>query len=74
MVVRKDKEPWLPQHLEGVWMYSDLILSCFGEGEGAQTRLYNWQAFEKWWEGYNREQKRFQHGEGGEPIQMIGGR
>jgi hypothetical protein len=57
VVARKDGKALLPQHLEGVWMYCDRILCLFGEGEGAPTRLYNRQAFEKWWKGYCKEQK-----------------
>ena len=66
VVARKDRKPLLPQHLEGVWMYCDRILDLFGEGEGAPRRLYNRQAFEKWWEGYCKEQKQFRFGKGGE--------
>ncbi|KXX76595.1 hypothetical protein MMYC01_204842 [Madurella mycetomatis] len=44
MVARKDKKLLLPQHLEGVWVYFDLILDRFREGGAAPTRLYNWQA------------------------------
>ncbi|KAH6847643.1 hypothetical protein B0I37DRAFT_148660 [Chaetomium sp. MPI-CAGE-AT-0009] len=66
VVARKDKKPLLPHHLEGVWMYCDRILDLFGEGEGAPTRLYNRQAFEKWWGNYCEEQKGFRPGTGGE--------
>lgn len=68
VVARKDRKPLLPQHLEGVWMYCDHILNLFGEGEGAPRRLYNRQAFEKWWKGYCEEQKKMQvlSGNGGE--------
>ncbi len=38
-------------------MYCDRILDLFGEGRGAPTRLYNRQAFEKWWKGYCAEQE-----------------
>jgi hypothetical protein len=57
VVARKDGKALLPQHLEGVWMYCDRILCLFGEGEGAPTRLYNRQAFEKWWKVFCKEQK-----------------
>lgn len=66
IVARKDRKPLLPQHLEGVWMYCDHILDLSGEGEGAPRRLYNRQAFEKWWERYCKEQKGFRPGKGGE--------
>jgi hypothetical protein len=66
LVARKDEKPLLPQHLEGVWMYCDYILDLFGEGEGAPTRLYNRQAFKKWWKEYCEEQKEFRPGTGGE--------
>jgi hypothetical protein len=59
IVARKDKKPLLPQHLEGVWMYCDLILDHFGEGEGAPERLYNRPAFEKWWKGYCKQQDEY---------------
>jgi hypothetical protein len=65
LVARKDRKPLLPQHLEGVWMYCDYILDVFGEGEGAPKWLYNRPAFEKWWEGYCKEQKRLRSGKGG---------
>ena len=66
VVARKDRKPLLPHHLEGVWMYCDRILELFGEGDGAPTRLYNRQAFEKWWKLYCKEQKGFRSGAGGE--------
>lgn len=66
VVARKDRKPLLPQHLEGVWMYCDRILDLFGEGNGAPRRLYNRQAFERWWKGYCKEQKQFRPGKGGE--------
>jgi hypothetical protein len=40
-------------------MYCDRILDLFGEGEGAPRRLYNRQAFEKWWKRYCEEQMQF---------------
>ena len=66
LVARKDRKPLLPQHLEGVWMYCDHILDVFGKGEGAPSWLYNRPAFEQWWEGYCKEQKRLRSGKGGE--------
>ncbi|GAB0134214.1 hypothetical protein EsDP_00002595 [Epichloe bromicola] len=66
LVARKDRKPFLPQHLEGVWMYCDYILDLFGEGEGAPRWLYNRPAFEKWWEGYCEGQKCLRSGDGGE--------
>lgn len=66
LVARKDRKPLVPQHLEGVWMYCDYILDVFGKGEGAPRRLHNRPAFEKWWEGYCKEQKRLRSGNGGE--------
>lgn len=48
VVARKDKKPFLPHHLEGVWMYADYILDLFGERGAAPTLLYNRQAFEMW--------------------------
>ncbi|KAH0600504.1 hypothetical protein MHUMG1_01501 [Metarhizium humberi] len=65
LVARKDRRPLLPQHLEGVWMYCDYILDIFGEGQGAPRWLYNRPAFEKWWEGYCKEQKCMRAGKGG---------
>ncbi|KAH6634918.1 hypothetical protein B0J18DRAFT_417460 [Chaetomium sp. MPI-SDFR-AT-0129] len=65
-VARKDKKPFLPHHLEGVWMYASYILDLFGERGTAPTSLYNRQAFEKWWGNYYREQKEFRPGHGGE--------
>ena len=65
VVARKDRKPLLPQHLEGVWMYCDYILDLFGDG-AVPRRLYNRQAFEKWWKGYCEEQKQFRSGKGGE--------
>jgi hypothetical protein len=41
-------------------------LDLFGDGEGPPRTLYNRQAFEKWWERYCEEQKRFRLGRGGE--------
>jgi hypothetical protein len=66
IVARKDRKPLLPQHLEGVWMYCDRILDLFGEGDGVPRRLYNRQAFERWWKGYCKEQSQFRSGNGGE--------
>ena len=65
IVARKDKKPFLPKHLEGVWMYCDRILDLFGDGD-IPRRLYNRQAFQKWWKGYCEEQKSFRSGDGGE--------
>ncbi|WEW61540.1 hypothetical protein PRK78_007030 [Emydomyces testavorans] len=66
VVARKDMKPLLPHHMEGVWMYCDRILDFFGEGGGAPRNLYNRQAFERWWNGYCKEQKGFRFGAGGE--------
>jgi hypothetical protein len=52
IIARKDRKPLLPQHFEGVWEYCSLILDLFGDGDGAPTRLYNRQAFEKWWKEF----------------------
>ncbi|KAH8667805.1 hypothetical protein BGZ61DRAFT_461171 [Ilyonectria robusta] len=65
VVARKDKKPLLPHHMEGAWMYCDYISDLFGEGTGAPTRLYNRQAFEKWWNVYCEAQKGFRRGKGG---------
>ncbi|KAM4064313.1 putative ectomycorrhiza-upregulated zf-mynd domain-containing protein [Hirsutella rhossiliensis] len=51
VVARKDRRPFYPQHLEGVWMFCDHILDLFGEGDGPPRWLYSRQAFEKWWGG-----------------------
>lgn len=66
IVARQDKKPLLPHHLEGVWMYCDMILDIFGDGEGAPKHLYNKQAFQKWWKRYCEDQKGFRTGTGGE--------
>ena len=52
VVAHKDRKPLLLQHLEVVWDYCNYILDCFGDGEGAPTKLYNRQAFQKYWEDY----------------------
>jgi hypothetical protein len=57
IVARKDRKTLLPQHLEGVWQYCHHILDLFGDGDGAPTRLYNRQAFEKWWKKLCDERK-----------------
>ncbi|KAK4103171.1 hypothetical protein N658DRAFT_549597 [Parathielavia hyrcaniae] len=66
VVARADKKPLLPHHLEGVWIYCDMILDRFGEGEGPPRRLYNRKAFEAWWGRCCEEQKGFRNGTGGE--------
>jgi hypothetical protein len=66
LVARKDRKPFPPQHLEGVWMFCDHILDLFGEGEGPPRWLYSRQAFEEWWAEYCEEQKRLRAGKGGE--------
>ncbi|KJZ69459.1 hypothetical protein HIM_11142 [Hirsutella minnesotensis 3608] len=66
VVARKDRKPFYPQHLEGVWMFCDHILDLFGEGDGPPRWLYSRQAFEKWWVNYCEEQKRLRPGKGGE--------
>ncbi|KAI2610256.1 uncharacterized protein GGS25DRAFT_254408 [Hypoxylon fragiforme] len=66
LAVRADRKPLLPHHLEGVWMYCDRILDIFGDGNGAPQHLYNRKAFEEWWEGYARTQKRNRPGKGGD--------
>ncbi|XP_044720172.1 uncharacterized protein HRG_06761 [Hirsutella rhossiliensis] len=52
VVARKDRKPFYPQHLEGVWMFCDHILDLFGEGDGPPRWLYSRQAFEEWWNVY----------------------
>ena len=52
IVARKDRKPFLPQHLEGLFGYAAGILDRFGDGDGPPLRLYNWQAFERWWKNY----------------------
>ncbi|XP_044718877.1 putative ectomycorrhiza-upregulated zf-mynd domain-containing protein [Hirsutella rhossiliensis] len=52
VVARKDRKPFYPQHLEGVWMFCDHILDLFGEGDGPPRWLYSRQAFEEWWDVY----------------------
>jgi len=47
-------------------MYCNYILDLFGEGEGAPTYLFDRQAFEEWWKGYYKEQKKNRPGTGGE--------
>ncbi|KAM4060882.1 hypothetical protein HRG_014354 [Hirsutella rhossiliensis] len=34
VVARKDRKPFYPQHLEGVWMFCDHILDLFGKETG----------------------------------------
>lgn len=59
IVTRKDKLPLLPQHVEVIWDYGSRILDWFGEGEGAPVKLYNRAAFQKYWDNYWEEQKKF---------------
>ncbi|KAM4067808.1 putative ectomycorrhiza-upregulated zf-mynd domain-containing protein [Hirsutella rhossiliensis] len=66
VVARKDRRPFYPQHLEGVWMFCDHILDLFGEGDGPPRWLYSRHAFEEWWVNYCKEQKRIRPGKGGE--------
>lgn len=55
IVARKDKEDLTREHYEVICMYCDMILDYLGEGE-APTRLYNRQAFEKWFASYKRQE------------------
>ncbi|GKZ26029.1 hypothetical protein AbraIFM66951_003207 [Aspergillus brasiliensis] len=55
IVARKDKKDLTPEHYEAIWMYCDMILDYFGEGE-APTRLYNREAFERWFVRYQRKE------------------
>ena len=52
IVARKDRKPFLPQHLEGLFEYASGILDRFGDGDGPPLELYNWQAFERWWKNH----------------------
>ncbi len=52
IIARKDRKPFLPQHLEGLFEYASGILDRFGDGNGPPLRLYDWQAFERWWKNY----------------------
>ena len=54
----------MPHHLKGVWMYCDLIIEYFRDGD-APRHLYGQAAFEVWWEGYVMEQQGFRAGTGG---------
>lgn len=65
IIARKDKKKLLPHHVEDVWMYCDRIADMFGDG-AAPTRMYNRQAFERWWKNYCAEQPYFRRGRGGE--------
>lgn len=56
IVARADKKPLITQHVEAVWMYCDLILDRFGDG-GIPTKLYNRDAFEKWFQKYRTERQ-----------------
>lgn len=60
IIARKDRKPFLPQHLEGLFEYASRILDKFGDGDGAPSRLYNWQAFERWWKNYAASRKKGQ--------------
>lgn len=57
IVARKDRRPFLPQHLEGLFEYACRILDRFGDGDGPPLRLYNWQAFDRWWKTYVASRK-----------------
>ncbi len=58
IVARKDRKPLLKQHVEGVWMYCDRILDLFGDGDGSPpARLYNREAFKRWWDNYDKTEK-----------------
>ncbi|XP_044714430.1 uncharacterized protein HRG_12009 [Hirsutella rhossiliensis] len=39
VVARKDRRPFYPQHLEGVWMFCDHILDLFGRRRAAEMAL-----------------------------------
>jgi hypothetical protein len=56
IVARKNKKDLSPEHFEAIWMYCDFILDYFGDDKGAPDHLYSRQAFERWFERYNREQ------------------
>ncbi|OJZ83195.1 hypothetical protein ASPFODRAFT_210026 [Aspergillus luchuensis CBS 106.47] len=53
--IHADKKDLTREHYEVICMYCDMILDFFGEGE-APTRLYNRQAFEKWFASYKRQE------------------
>jgi hypothetical protein len=72
VVARKDRKPLLVLHLEVVWDYCSHILDCFGDGEGAPIKLYNRQAFQKYWEDYCAKQKLRSTEEGAENLNDLG--
>lgn len=55
VAARKDKKPFLVQHLEGLHQYNSAILDRFGDGEGPPKDMYSWQAFERFWNEYKAE-------------------
>jgi hypothetical protein len=73
IVARKDKQSLDVRHFEGIWMYIDMILNSFRDGDvtGATLRRdgrYTKKDFEKWWEGYAEECKQIR----GEYMAMNG--
>ena len=72
IVARKDRKPLLVHHLEVVWDYCDHILDYFGDGNGAPKKLYNRQAFQRYWEKYCGNQKLGSTKEGAENLNDLG--
>lgn len=56
LVARPDKKDLITQHVEAIWMYCDLILDRFGDGE-VPTEMYNREAFERWFKNYRSERQ-----------------
>ncbi|KFA68155.1 hypothetical protein S40285_10673 [Stachybotrys chlorohalonatus IBT 40285] len=64
IVARKDRKPFLLQHLEVRFDYTANILDRFGDGDGPPLSMYNWQAFDRWWKRSATENKEDQFEEG----------
>lgn len=60
IVARKDRKPFPTHHFEGLFEYASMILDIFGDGNGPPSRLYNQQAFERWWKNYVEQRKETQ--------------
>ncbi|KFA78918.1 hypothetical protein S40288_11392 [Stachybotrys chartarum IBT 40288] len=69
IVARKDRKPFLPQHLEVLFDYTANILDRFGDGDGPPLNMYNWQAFDRWWKrsATGKKENQLEHGRSQEP-------
>lgn len=56
LVARKDKKSPSQEHMDAVHMYISSLLDMFGDGPKYAQKGITRTAFEKWFEGYKREQ------------------